>query len=62
MNKKHALPSARVISTSLVKHADVIDKDRTLAVMQWGQFIGHDMAHTAASKMGKLIIFRKSKS
>lgn len=56
VNKKHALPSARVISTSLVKHADIPDKDRTLAVMQWGQFVGHDLAHTATSKMGEYCI------
>lgn len=53
VNKKHALPSPRQISNSLVQNIDVADKEFTLAVMQWGQFISHDMAHTAESKMSK---------
>lgn len=53
VTKKHALPSPRVISNALVKNSDVIEKELTLAVMQWGQFVGHDLAHTAVNKMSK---------
>lgn len=51
--KKHALPSARVISNSLDEGTDVADEKITLAVMQWTQFFGHDLAHTATSRMSE---------
>lgn len=60
MTKKHALPSPRVISNALVRNSEVIEKELTLAVMQWGQFVGHDLAHTAVNKMSKLIIQTRS--
>lgn len=53
-NRRHALPSAREVSNKLVKNVDAADKELTLAAMQWGQFVGQDMAHTAESKMGEL--------
>ncbi|XP_063974115.1 peroxidase-like isoform X2 [Diachasmimorpha longicaudata] len=49
--KPNSLPGARVISTSLTRSADQFDVSRTLAVMQWGQFIANDMAHTVVRKM-----------
>lgn len=44
-------PSARLLSTSLSRNIDTPDTTKTLATMQWGQFIAHDMAHTVISKM-----------
>ena len=40
------LPSARLVSTTLTGDADVSDNRFTLSVMQWGQFIDHDLAST----------------
>lgn len=47
------LPSARVVSVKLIKDMSKEDETLTLAVMQWGQFVTHDMAHTASSRMCK---------
>ncbi|XP_071518340.1 salivary peroxidase/catechol oxidase-like [Panulirus ornatus] len=40
------LPSARLVSISTVTDVDNPSSDLTLGVMQWGQFIDHDLAHT----------------
>lgn len=46
----HALPSARLVSTSLIS-TDVIEQDDEIThmVMQWGQFLDHDLDHALAS-------------
>ncbi|XP_064085733.1 peroxidase-like isoform X2 [Macrobrachium nipponense] len=41
-----ALPSARLVSISTVIDVDSPSHHLTLSVMQWGQFIDHDLAHT----------------
>ncbi|XP_042882642.1 peroxidase-like [Penaeus japonicus] len=46
------LPSARVVSISTVVDADRPQLDLTLSVMQWGQFIDHDLAHTPIFRLG----------
>ncbi|XP_047347771.1 peroxidase-like isoform X2 [Vespa velutina] len=48
---KKPLPSARTISTSVAAYNGQSDPTKTLAVMQWGQFISHDLAHTPVRKM-----------
>lgn len=48
---KKALPSARAISASVTGVNDQSDPTKTLAVMQWSQFISHDLAHTPVRKM-----------
>ncbi|XP_017785902.1 PREDICTED: peroxidase-like [Nicrophorus vespilloides] len=48
--KKRPLPQPREISMKLIKQKGP-EEDFTLAVMQWGMFMGHDLSHTAASKM-----------
>lgn len=50
---KKPLPSPRLISNKLVKSDCDDDKDLTLALVQWTEFIGNDLAHTATSKMSK---------
>lgn len=50
VNKK-PLPSPRTVSSLVVDHAEHLDDRLTLAVMQWGQFIEHDLSRTAAAVM-----------
>ena len=44
------LPSARAVSQQTTITADEDYKKFTLMVMQWGQFLDHDVTHTALSK------------
>jgi Animal haem peroxidase len=48
-----ALPGPREVSNALFADKDRQDKDATLAVMQWAQFVGLDLSHTPSAKMGK---------
>lgn len=48
---KKSLPNARLVSTSLSVPNDQSDVTRTLAVMQWSQFIAHDLTQTPVRKM-----------
>ncbi|XP_014475719.1 PREDICTED: peroxidase-like isoform X1 [Dinoponera quadriceps] len=48
---KKPLPSPRLVSAALTTANDQSDASRTLAVMEWSQFIAHDMAHTPVRKM-----------
>ncbi|XP_043257427.1 peroxidase-like isoform X1 [Colletes gigas] len=45
------LPGARSISVALLTSNDLSDVSRTLAVMQWGQFIANDLSYTPVRKM-----------
>ncbi|KAH8316805.1 hypothetical protein KR074_009084 [Drosophila pseudoananassae] len=46
----HAKPSARLVSTSLVATKDITPDARiTHMVMQWGQFLDHDLDHAIPS-------------
>uniref|UniRef100_A0A0C9R1B3 Pxd_2 protein n=1 Tax=Fopius arisanus TaxID=64838 RepID=A0A0C9R1B3_9HYME len=49
--RPHVLPGARLVSTRLSRSNDQSDVFKTLAVMQWSQFIANDMAHTVVRKM-----------
>lgn len=46
------LPSARVVSISNVADVDSPDLELTLSVMQWGQFIDHDLTHVPIFRFG----------
>ncbi|CAL1685408.1 unnamed protein product [Lasius platythorax] len=48
---KKPLPSPRLVSAALSTANDQSDASRTLAVMEWSQFIAHDIAHTPVRKM-----------
>jgi peroxidase len=49
---KKQLPSARLVSGTLVRRLDDSNSDLTLAMMLWSEFVEHDLSHTATSKMG----------
>lgn len=49
-NKK-PLPSPRVVVTSVVDHTDNLNDRLTLSVMQWGQFLEHDLGRVASAIM-----------
>jgi len=44
------LPNARKVSTEIHTHEQIPDPKYTLMVMQWGQFIDHDLTHTPMSR------------
>jgi peroxidase len=44
------LPSARLVSTQFAEDADTPYENFTLLVMQWGQFLDHDLTHTPISR------------
>lgn len=50
---KDSLPSARLISNKLNKNEGATNENLTLSLVQWTEFIGNDMAHTATNKMRK---------
>ncbi|KAG8230290.1 hypothetical protein J437_LFUL010193 [Ladona fulva] len=43
------LPSARLLSTSLSPDVDMPDQVTTLSLMQWTQFVEHDLSHTPSA-------------
>nr|XP_045598565.1 peroxidase-like [Procambarus clarkii] len=48
------LPSPRLVSSSIVGDMDRPSHDLTLSVMQWGQFVNHDLAHTPINRLGNM--------
>ena len=46
------LPNARLLSETLMDLEAVSAQQRTLAVMTWGQFMDHDLAHTPIFQLG----------
>lgn len=44
------LPSPRLISTQFATERDAPSENYTLLVMQWGQFLDHDLTHTPISR------------
>ena len=50
LNGTEFLPSPRLISGALISHDDRPNRDYTLLLMQWGQFIDHDITHTPINK------------
>ncbi|XP_017883255.1 peroxidase-like isoform X2 [Ceratina calcarata] len=47
---KKPLPGARSVSVALSTPNNQVDTSRTLAVMQWAQFIAHDISYTPVRK------------
>lgn len=48
---RQKLPSPRLISTSVSGDISHPDTQHTLAIMQWTQFVHHDISHTPVRKM-----------
>ena len=44
------LPSARAISEALIADLNRPSPDFTLMLMQWGQFLDHDITHTPLTR------------
>ena len=44
------LPSARDISSKVIIDKDNVYDNFTLLIMQWGQFLDHDVTHTPITK------------
>lgn len=44
------LPSARLVSNRLAQESDRPSDNVTLILMQWGQFLDHDLTHTPISR------------
>ena len=44
------LPSARLVSSTIAEDRNVSHNIQSLWLMVWGQFIDHDLSHTALSK------------
>lgn len=51
---KKPLPSPRVVSNFLVKNNLEVYSTVTLALAVWGNFIEHDLSHTATNKMSNI--------
>ncbi|XP_043269113.1 peroxidase-like isoform X2 [Venturia canescens] len=49
--RRRQLPGPRIVSTTLSRNTENSDLSKTLSVMQWSQFIAHDLAHTPVRKM-----------
>ena len=45
------LPNARLISFTLAQDRDIPHHIQTVMLMQWGQFVDHDLTLTAISKI-----------
>ncbi|KAL1122728.1 hypothetical protein AAG570_003055 [Ranatra chinensis] len=44
------LPGARLVSTRFAQDVDSASDNYTMMVMQWGQFVDHDLTHTPISR------------
>ena len=52
-----SLPSPRDLSEALIPDRDNPSRDFTLLLMQWGQFLDHDLTHTPVVK-GEILNFK----
>ena len=48
--KQTLLPSTRSVSNAIITNKDNPSRDFTLLVMQWGQFVDHDITFTPLVK------------
>ena len=55
------LPNVRDASRHIFPDADLPDNNFTLAVMQWAQFINHDLSHAPFPDMGIVRLFHTMK-
>lgn len=55
------LPNVRDASNNILLDVDLPDSDFTLAVMQWAQFMDHDLTHAPFPDMGIVRLFHSVK-
>ena len=58
--KQTLLPSTRSVSNAIITNKDNPSRDFTLLVMQWGQFVDHDITFTPLVKGNIYIGFSKN--
>lgn len=51
-------PDVSLISQEIATYEGVVDEERNVALVQWSQFIEHDLVKTVFQIMGMFIIFR----
>ena len=50
--RSEGLPSPRSVSTATISSQSRENEKYTLMLMQWGQFVDHDITHTPVVKVG----------
>ena len=60
--KQTLLPSTRSVSNAIITNKDNPSRDFTLLVMQWGQFVDHDITFTPLVKGNIYIRFAQNEN
>lgn len=53
----HSLPNSRAVSVALAGQDEKSDVSKTLALMEWSQFVSNDISYTPIRKMREYYFF-----